>query len=273
MPSVTEELIDAALPEGDGRDRIKALGLTSAMTVPLTARGRTLGALTLVSGDPRRHFDVDDLRFAEDLGARAGVAIDNVLLYERSRHIATTLQQSLLPIALPTIAGLDVTARYNAAGEGIDVGGDFYDLFELPDGAGWAAVLGDVCGKGPDAASLTALARYTIRAEADALSPSAVLGRLNDAVLRQRGDGRFLTVTYVWLTPTPGGLNASSGSWRPHADPDPAGGGRRRDPCAPRIAGRNHRRRRLRGGRGRAVGRRHAGALQRRGHRDPFGGA
>ena len=210
-PSVTEELIDAALPAGERRDRIKALGLRSAMTVPLTARGRTLGALTLVSGDPRRHFDVDDLRFAEDLGARAGVAVDNVLLYERSRHIATTLQQSLLPTALPTIAGLDVTARYNAAGEGIDVGGDFYDLFELPDGAGWAAVLGDVCGKGPDAASLTALARYTIRAEADALSPSVVLGRLNDAVLRQRGDGRFLTVSYVWLAPRSGGLTARLG--------------------------------------------------------------
>ena len=208
-PVITDELIDSSVAPGERRARIKALGPTSAMTVPLTARGRTLGALTMVSDDPHRHFDTDDLRFAEDLGARAGVAVYNVLLYERSRHIATTLQQSLLPAALPSIAGLDVTARYSAAGEGIDVGGDFYDLFELPSAAGWAAVLGDVCGKGPDAASLTALARYTIRAEADALSPSAVLRRLNDAVLHQRGDGRFLTVSYVWLRPTPAGLTAS----------------------------------------------------------------
>ena len=206
IPDITEEFIDAAIPPGERRVAAKALGLVSAMTVPLLARGRTLGALSLLSAESGRRFDADDLRFAEDLAARAGVAIDNVQLYERSRQIAATLQQSLLPPVLPEIAGLEVTARYAAAGEGIDVGGDFYDLFTLPHGAGWAAVLGDVCGKGPDAAALTALARYTIRAEADALSPATILSRLNEAVLRQRGDGSFLTASYVWLMPNEGGL-------------------------------------------------------------------
>jgi serine phosphatase RsbU (regulator of sigma subunit) len=94
---------------------------------------------------------------------------------------------------LPAIPGLEVAARFRAAGTG-DVGGDFYDLFEVGDG-GWALVVGDVCGKGPDAAAVTALARYTIRAGAMQRSyPSHILSLLNDALLRQRTGADFCTV-------------------------------------------------------------------------------
>ena len=134
------------------------------------------------------------------------MAIDNARLYSERARIARTLQESLLPPQLPTIPGVEVAARYVAAGEGIDVGGDFYDLFDL--GGGWSVVMGDVCGKGPDAAALTALARYTLRATADqGRLPSEALAMLNDAVLRQRGDGRFITVAYARLA-----LNGTGGT-------------------------------------------------------------
>ena len=87
------------------------------------------------------------------------------------------------------------------------MGGDFYDLFHLQGDRGWAAVLGDVCGKGTEAAALTALARHTIRAESDEVAPADVLGRLNRAVLRDSTDSRFLTATYAWLWREDGGLH------------------------------------------------------------------
>jgi GAF domain-containing protein len=198
IPALTMEMAERLVPDHERRRAVEALDLVGAMTVPLTARGRTLGVLTLVSAESGRRFTTDDLAFAEDLGARAGLAIDNAMLLDRSREIARTLQQSLLPASLPEVEGLDVAARYVAGGEGVEVGGDFYDLFPV-DGGGWAAVLGDVCGKGTEAAALTALARHTLRAESEDVSPSEVLGRLNRAILREGTDSRFLTATYAWL--------------------------------------------------------------------------
>jgi GAF domain-containing protein len=199
VPALTEELVEALVPPDGRRDAISDLGIVAGMTVPLTARGRILGALTLVSAESGRRFTTDDLAFAEDLGARAGLAISNAMLLDRSREIARTLQDSLLPARLPEVDGLDVAARYVAGGEGVEVGGDFYDLFPIEGGRGWAAVLGDVCGKGTEAAALTALARHTLRAESQEIGPAEVLGRLNRAILREGTDSRFLTATYAWL--------------------------------------------------------------------------
>lgn len=199
IPEVTREYIEARVPPGRMRDLAMSLELSSGVIVPLVARGRVLGVLTLATSGSARRLDEDDLRFAADLGARAGLALDNAQLLERTRGIAEVLQQSLLPERLPDIPGLQVAARYQAGGEGVDVGGDFYDLVPLGGDAGWAAVLGDVCGKGPQAAALTALARHTLRAESDLLVPSVVLHRLNDAVLRYKDDMRFLTAVYAWL--------------------------------------------------------------------------
>jgi PAS domain S-box-containing protein len=130
--------------------------------------------------------DITEHRAAQDLLVESR---------ERFAHVARTLQASLLPPALPAIPGVDLGSVYEAAGAGNEVGGDFYDVFQTGRGD-WAVALGDVCGKGPEAAALTALARYTIRAAAmrDA-KPTEVLATLNHAVHIQQPD-RFCTVAY-----------------------------------------------------------------------------
>ena len=178
---------------------VAAPGVTSAMVVPLTARGRTLGALTLATDGSRRIFDADDLALAEELARRCALAVDNARLYGERSHVARTLQGSLVPARLPRVPGFEVAARFHAAGEDVQVGGDFFDVFETDDG-GWAAVIGDVSGKGADAAAITALARYTVRAVAvHGRRPSTVLRDLNDALLRHDLDDRFLTAAFARL--------------------------------------------------------------------------
>jgi PAS domain S-box-containing protein len=171
----------------------------SAIVVPLTARGRTLGALSLLRMRDDTPYDRHDLLLAETLGRRAALAIENARLYASTRHIARTLQESLLPRALPEIPQLRLAARYRAAAAGQDVGGDFYDAFAIAEGR-WGIAIGDVCGKGPEAAALTALARYTIRAIAGQ-GPANVMTLLNNAVIRDQGpDERFLTALFGELT-------------------------------------------------------------------------
>jgi serine phosphatase RsbU (regulator of sigma subunit) len=166
------------------------------MTVPMNVRGRVLGAISIVTAESGRVLDENDLLLAEELAGRCALALDNARLYEERSRIARTLQESLLPPLLPDLPGLEVAARFRAAGEGIEVGGDFYDLFEIGD-AGWAVAIGDVCGKGTGAAAVTALARHTVRAAAMRQDgPSQILGLLNEALLRQRSDRRFCTVLY-----------------------------------------------------------------------------
>jgi serine phosphatase RsbU (regulator of sigma subunit) len=123
-----------------------------------------------------------------------------------SQALARSLQDSLLPPVLRPVPGLDVAASYQPAAGGTTVVGDFYDLFHVR-GPWWSTVVGDVCGKGVEAAKVTALARYTLRADAaQHLSPAAVLLRLNAALLAQRQDDRFLTAVYATFRLTPGGL-------------------------------------------------------------------
>jgi PAS domain S-box-containing protein len=182
-------------------EHVQEFGMRSALVVPMIARGRTLGALTLATDQSGRRFDDDDLRLAEELARRCATAVDNARLFSERAYIARTLQQSLLPAELPDIPGIEAAARFRPTGEGNEVGGDFYDLFESG-GRGWTVVMGDVCGKGPDAAAVTALARYTLRAAAmRERLPSRSLGLLNEALLRQRSDRRFCTVAYAYLEP------------------------------------------------------------------------
>jgi serine phosphatase RsbU (regulator of sigma subunit) len=123
-----------------------------------------------------------------------------------SETLARTLQESLLPPVLQAVPGLDTAAWYQSAGGGTTVLGDFYDLFHVR-GPWWSTVVGDVCGKGVEAAKVTALARYTLRADAGRrLSPAAVLHRLNIALLDQRKGDRFLTAAYATFRVTAGGL-------------------------------------------------------------------
>lgn len=182
---------------GKGLAWLRAAGIRSALIVPLPAWRRVLGAISFVNAESARGFDEHDLALAEEVGRRAATAMENARLYGELAETARTLQQSLLPPHLPEIAGLDVAARYRPAGEGIEVGGDFYDLFDTGD-ARWAVVIGDVCGKGAGAAATTALARYTLRAAAmRERRPGRVLEQLNEAMLRQRTDRQFATVAYA----------------------------------------------------------------------------
>ncbi len=169
------------------------------IAAPLRARGREIGTLTLWSGPSGRVYDEADRRVALQLGRRAGLAADNARLYDEQLLIADTLQRSLLPPALPAIPGLESAARYSPMGDGVEVGGDFYDLFAA--GSSCVAVIGDVCGKGVEAAALTALLRHSLRALArDEPEPSAALERLNEAIIAERGlEHRFSTVAYARL--------------------------------------------------------------------------
>ena len=212
--------------------------------------------------------DDDDRALFEDLGRRAALALDSARLYAERDHVARTLQRSLLPRELPDIPGAEIAARYLAAGAGNEVGGDFYDCF--PTGASdWALVIGDVCGKGAEAAALTALARYTLRAAAlHTRRPRAVLEQLNDALLRDRLDYRFCTVLYVSLTPRADRVTRVHDAGRaPAAGRDPAPSGEVETVGdAGQPAGDRRRAGAQRGAR-RARARRRARALHRRGHR------
>ena len=174
--------------------------------VMLGSAGRPLGLLE-VTDRAEREFTPRDEAILAQLGQLASVAIAKSQAYTRERHIAQVLQRSLLPPSIPSVPGLTAAVRFIAAGEGIEVGGDFYDFFPSRAGSpGAAALIGDVCGKGPEAASVTALARHTLRAAAAYESrPSAVLALLHRALREARDDDRFCTVAYCELAVRPGG--------------------------------------------------------------------
>jgi PAS domain S-box-containing protein len=201
IPRVPDELLRAGARDERHYELLKEFGIRSALVVPMLARDRVLGVLTFVNGEGARVYDEEDLAVAEELARRCATAIENARLYSERAYIARTLQQSLLPVVLPDVPGIEAAARFRPAGEGSEVGGDFYDMFKTGASA-WTVVMGDVCGKGPDAAAVTALARYTLRAAAMREgSPSRSLEMLNEALLRQRDDRRFCTVAYANLQP------------------------------------------------------------------------
>jgi serine phosphatase RsbU (regulator of sigma subunit) len=200
VPEITEEMI-AAVDDPEVERIVRELQLHSAMIVPLSARGRTLGAMTYVWAESGRTYTAADLALAQTLAARVALVIDNARLYRDRDHIARTLQHSLLPPEPPTIEGLDLAARYRPAGEGIEAGGDFYDAFDIGDGE-WTIALGDVVGKGPDAAALMGMVRHTIRAAAiRERAPARVLATVNAAVCRQTTEEQFCTAVAARLRP------------------------------------------------------------------------
>ena len=172
--------------------------------------GRVVGVLCVADHLPRNWSSRD----VEVLEILAQVAAGEVALRAALRHgaeraaLAQTLQESLLPPRLPQIPGLQVAARYAAGGTGAEVLGDFYDVFPSVRGS-WGMVVGDVCGKGVPAAKSTALARYTLRAEAHRQTrPSLILAALNQALLEWlTDDPRFLTAIYATVRPTVAGAS------------------------------------------------------------------
>jgi serine phosphatase RsbU (regulator of sigma subunit)/anti-sigma regulatory factor (Ser/Thr protein kinase) len=208
----TPSLVDPELGAGGGAiaallggDAVPvALRRDIAVTLVLRARGRRLGVAVLgrPASDP---FEPDTLGFAEELTRRAALALDNALLYRMHRATSQALQRSLLPAALPEVPGLDVGVAYQAAGEGLVVGGDFYDLFAL--GADrWRFAVGDVAGNGPEAAGDTGLARHTLRLLGRQMCPPAeAVAQLNRAILAERDGTRFLTLLHGEITRRPSG--------------------------------------------------------------------
>jgi serine phosphatase RsbU (regulator of sigma subunit)/CHASE1-domain containing sensor protein len=199
LSSVDDDLIRELGEDAGELSRLRGLEIEAMIVAPLWARARVLGVLTLctVAGSARRPFDEDDAALAREIADRAALALDNARLYEEQLDIARTLQRALLPRRLPQPPRLEVAARYRAGREGHEVGGDFYDIFSSRDG--WAAVVGDVCGKGADAAALTSMVRLTLRAGADVDGPADALTRVDRAIHDETGGAMFCTLAYAHL--------------------------------------------------------------------------
>jgi sigma-B regulation protein RsbU (phosphoserine phosphatase) len=176
------------------------------LAVPLIARRRLLGIL--VVGRPSGgSYLTDDVGLLTDLARRAALAVDNARLYEERTSIAQALQASLLPPTLPLSESLEFGARYAAAGEGNDVGGDFYDVFSLVGRDGWGLAIGDVCGKGAEAAAITGMARDVLRLlTRDGVKSTEALRRLNDVILELGERSRFCTLALATVEPDGDGL-------------------------------------------------------------------
>lgn len=159
---ITDAMLTDFTSDPDQLAALRRIGMTSLVQVPICPPdGPPLGVLSLVQADSHRIFSQADLELAEELGRRAGVALENARLYRERSRIAATLQTSLLPPQLPDVPGYELASTYRAAGRATWVGGDFYDVVETP--AGWMVIVGDVTGHGASAAALTAKARHTLR--------------------------------------------------------------------------------------------------------------
>jgi PAS domain S-box-containing protein len=196
---IPDQLLEAAAVDQEHLELLRAVGMRSALIVPLAVGERTLGALTMVDADSGRSFDRDDVVFAEQIAARAALAVQSARLYSERSNVARTLQNSLLPEAIPQIPGWEPAALYRPAAQDSEVGGDFYDFWEVE--GEWLMMIGDVTGKGVGAAALTSLVRHTARAasEFDA-RPTQVLARI-DAALRRRPSVSLCTALCMRLSP------------------------------------------------------------------------
>jgi PAS domain S-box-containing protein len=187
-PELVEEIPESFFATVTGDEEqlriLRGMGFRSYVIVPLIARGRVIGDLALAHSLSGRRYGRDDLEMLRALADACAMAIDNARLFGEQQATARTLQQSLLPRELPAVDGLELAARYRPYGSGIEVGGDFYDVFPVP--GGWTLAIGDVAGKGTAAAATTALLRHTLRVAAHfERSPAAALARMDEALLRE----------------------------------------------------------------------------------------
>jgi PAS domain S-box-containing protein len=183
-PRVTDAMLAAAAVDAEHLELLRAVGFRSLLIVPMRLGERILGAMTLVSAESVRTLDRFDQELAEQVAARAAAAIEHARVYSERSRIARMLQQDLLPEQLPAIPGYDLGSIYLPAVETSMVGGDFYDIWEVK--GRWLIVIGDVTGKGIEAAALTALVRHTLRAAAEFQRSPAELLSFVDATLKKR---------------------------------------------------------------------------------------
>jgi PAS domain S-box-containing protein len=192
-PDMSEEFLKMTTRDPEHFRIVKKLNFQSFICVPLTAHGRILGALTLVSCDESRRYEPPDLAVAQEIAWRASLTIDNARIFTESAHVAQVLQASLMPPSLPTIPGVELAARYVAFGSGNEVGGDFYDVFSAGYGA-WVLAVGDVCGRGPEAAAVTGLIRHTLRsAVLEVRQPGRLLSVANEVLRQDKADSELFS--------------------------------------------------------------------------------
>jgi serine phosphatase RsbU (regulator of sigma subunit)/PAS domain-containing protein len=181
-----------------GTPVLTLLGATSLLCVPLSDGERSYGALTLIRRADERPLEVADLGLVEELGEQVALAIKVDRMFVRRSEVVEALQASLLPRQVPPIPHVEIATAYITATEGLDVGGDFYDVYDSP--GGWGLAIGDVQGKGEEAATVTAMARHAIRVLAHwNTDPVRVLAMANEVMLEQQSNERFVTVIAAYL--------------------------------------------------------------------------
>ena len=193
----------------DGEPLLTVLNATSLLSVPLSDGQTGYGVLTLVRRPQRGRFTVAELGLVQAIGEQMALAIRTGRIFRRRSDTADALQSSLLPRRMPEIPGVTLAATYLAAAEKPEAGGDFYDVYQTPDG--WGLAVGDVCGKGEEAAAVTAAARHAIRVLARRCAdPAQVLAGTNEIVLADELalDGGFVTASLAHLSWREGALRA-----------------------------------------------------------------
>jgi serine phosphatase RsbU (regulator of sigma subunit)/uncharacterized protein YigA (DUF484 family) len=186
----------------------------TAAVLPLATPGEILGTLTLLSLDPARPLERETVEVAMTVGAQAALAIDNARLYQQQKDFSETMQRSLLPSGLPDVGGIEVGHVYQSAAQ-VDVGGDVYDFLRLDDGR-LAVILGDVTGKGIQAAADMAMAKFSFRALARMHpEPGQFLANANEVVVDEIETGKFITMLYVLLDAESGRVSCASAGHPP----------------------------------------------------------
>lgn len=189
-------IVDQVAQSEEHRQLMDDAGYNSAAVVALVARGRTLGALSLLHARKDLRYDPTDLEFLGELADRAAMALDNARLYRERDRIAENLQRGLRPPRPPAVPGLEISVVFEAAGEGIEIGGDLYDVLPTEDGC-WI-LIGDVAGKGSAAAGVSVAVRHSVRGltrEVD--EPVEVLRRVNELLLEGTSLNDFATAMLI----------------------------------------------------------------------------
>lgn len=190
------EVVDQVAQSEEHRQLMTDTGYSSAAVVPLVARGRTLGTLSFLHASPDLRYDDDDLDFLGELGDRAAMALDNARLYRERDRIAANLQRGLRPPRPAEIPGLEISVVFEAAGEGIEIGGDFYDVLPTEDGC-WV-LIGDVAGKGSAAAGVSVAMRHSVRGLVREVGePEEVLRQINELLLEGESLNDLATVQLI----------------------------------------------------------------------------
>ena len=197
LTEITPEMLHETARDEEHYRILSELGLRSAIRVPLRAGTEVLGVITFVTTGQGRLLGEEDVGVAAELARRASVAMLNARLFDARSRTAMTLEEALRPPALAEIPGWRLDGFYEPASEGGEVGGDFYDTFEVP--GGWMVMIGDVGGRGVEAAALTAMARYTLRTAAALLGDPMVAFQELNAALLDRGQGAICTAALVLL--------------------------------------------------------------------------